>query len=110
MGSPVREPAATRAIVFREAVAGTTGANPLLIAGDAAQRAAAALAHRPHTAVLEDSAPGAVGTLRAGLRLLRLGEAVDAPRPLYLPPPGVTLPGVPPKPNPARTRPCASSP
>ncbi|HEX9535202.1 MAG TPA: tRNA (adenosine(37)-N6)-threonylcarbamoyltransferase complex dimerization subunit type 1 TsaB [Stellaceae bacterium] len=102
-GNPLREPAAIMPILFREAVAATTGANPLLIAGDAAQRAAAALAHRPHTAVLEDSAPGAVGTLRAGLRLLRLGEAVDAPRPLYLRPPDVTLPEIPQKPSRART-------
>jgi hypothetical protein len=68
--------------LFREAVAATIGANPLLVAGDAAQRAAAALAQRPATTVLEGSAPGAVGALRAGLRLLRLGKAADGPRPL----------------------------
>jgi hypothetical protein len=76
---------------FRGAVAATIGAKPLLVAGDAAQRAAAALAKRPATAVLEGSAPGAVGTLRAGLRLLRLGRAPKAPRPLYLRFPDVTL-------------------
>jgi hypothetical protein len=64
----------------------------LLIAGDAAQRASATLAEHPDIAVLADSAPGAVGALRAGLRQLRLGKAGDAPRPLYLRPPNVTLP------------------
>jgi tRNA threonylcarbamoyladenosine biosynthesis protein TsaB len=90
-GGAIREPAAIMPFLFREAVAATIGANPLLVAGDAAQRAAAALAKRPATAVLEGSAPGAVGTLRAGLRLLRLGRAPKAPRPLYLRFPDVTL-------------------
>jgi hypothetical protein len=89
--------------IFREAVAATIGANPLLVAGDATRRAAAALAQRPDTAVLEDSAPGAVGTLRAGLRLLRLGSAADVLRPLYLRPPAVTLPEILPKPRLAGT-------
>ena len=102
-GGAIREPAAIMPFLFREAVAATIGANPLLVAGDAAQRAAAALAQRRDTAVLEDSAPGAVGTLRAGLRRLRLGKAADAPRPLYLRPPDVTLPEIPQKPSRART-------
>ena len=102
-GDALREPAAIMPFMFREAVAATIGANPLLVAGDAALRAASGLAQRPDTAVLEDSAPGAVGTLRAGLRRLRLGKAVDAPRPLYLRPPDVTLPEIPQKPSRART-------
>ena len=81
------EPAAIMPFLLREAVTATIGANPLLVAGDAAQRAAAALARRPETAVLEGSAPGAVGTLRAGLRRLRCGSAADIPHPLYLRPP-----------------------
>jgi tRNA threonylcarbamoyladenosine biosynthesis protein TsaB len=101
-GGPLREPAAIMPASFREAAAATIGANPLLIAGDAAQRAAAALGQRPDTAVLEDSALGAVGTLRAGLRLLRLGKAADAPWPLYLRPADVTLPQIPQKPSRAR--------
>jgi tRNA threonylcarbamoyladenosine biosynthesis protein TsaB len=91
-GDALREPAAIMPFLFRNAVAETIGVNPLLIAGDAAQRAAAALEQRPDTVVLEDSAPGAVGALRAGLRLLRSAKAVDAPRPLYLRSPDVTLP------------------
>jgi tRNA A37 threonylcarbamoyladenosine modification protein TsaB len=90
-GCALREPAAIMPFLFCEAVTATIGANPLLVAGDAAPRAAAALAQRPDTVVLEDSAPGAVGALRAGLRLLRLGSAADVPRPLYLRPPAVTL-------------------
>lgn len=85
------EPAAITPLLLRETVTATIGATPLLVAGDAAQRASAALAQRPDTALLEDSAPGAVGTLRAGLRLLRLGSAADVARPLYLRPPDITL-------------------
>jgi tRNA threonylcarbamoyladenosine biosynthesis protein TsaB len=102
-GDPLREPAVIMPVLFREAVAATIGANPLLIAGDAAQRAVAALEQRRDTAILEDSAPGAVGALRAGLRLLRLGKAADAPRPLYIRPPDVTLPETPLKRTRART-------
>jgi tRNA threonylcarbamoyladenosine biosynthesis protein TsaB len=102
-GDALREPAAIMPFMLREAVAATIGANPLLVAGDAAQRAAPALAQRPDTAVLKDSAPGAVGTLRAGLRLLRCGSAADAPRPLYLRPPDVTLAEIPQKPSRGRT-------
>jgi tRNA threonylcarbamoyladenosine biosynthesis protein TsaB len=102
-GGALREPAAIMPFLFREAVTATIGANPLLVAGDAAQRAAVALAQRPDTAVLEDSAPGAIGTLRAGLRLLRLGSAADVPRPLYLRPPDVTLAEILQKPSLART-------
>jgi tRNA threonylcarbamoyladenosine biosynthesis protein TsaB len=91
-GDPLCEPAAIMPSMLGEAVAATVGRRPLLIAGDAAQRASAALAQRPDTAIRAGSAPGAVGTLRAGLRQLRLGKAADAPRPLYLRPPDVTLP------------------
>src|SRR5207245_867033 len=80
-GNALGEPAVIMPFLFRETVAAIIGANPLLIAGDAAQRAAAALEQRPGTAVLGESAPSAVGALRAGLRLLRLGKAADAPRP-----------------------------
>ncbi|HEX3521639.1 MAG TPA: tRNA (adenosine(37)-N6)-threonylcarbamoyltransferase complex dimerization subunit type 1 TsaB [Stellaceae bacterium] len=89
-GDALREPAAIMPFLFRKAVAETIGVNPLLIAGDAAQRAAAALEQRPDTVVLEDSAPGAVGALRAGLRLVRFGKVADTPRPLYLRSPDVT--------------------
>src|SRR5271155_1599007 len=103
LGDPLREPGAIMPFMLGEAVAMTVGARPLLIAGDAAQRASVALAQRANIAVLADSAPGAVGALRAGLRQLRLGKAADAPRPLYLRPPNVTLPEGPQTPSRART-------
>jgi len=74
---------------FCEMVDATIGAAPLLIAGDAASRAAALLAHREDVHILEDSAPVAAGVLRASLRRWRSQE-FGAPRPLYLRPPDVT--------------------
>jgi tRNA threonylcarbamoyladenosine biosynthesis protein TsaB len=66
------------------------GGRTLLIAGDAAEAAAACLADRAGIERLPDSAPGALGVLAAALR----GSAVVAPRPLYLRPPDVTVPKV----------------
>lgn len=100
---PLGGPAVVMPFALGDATNAAVGTMPLLIAGDAAQRAAAALAPRRDTSVLEDSAPGAVGTLRAGLRLLRLGTAENAPRPLYLRPPNVTLPEGMRKPSRGRT-------
>jgi tRNA threonylcarbamoyladenosine biosynthesis protein TsaB len=90
-GEPLGAPAVVMPFALGDATNAAVGSVPLLIAGDAAQSAAAALMPRRDTSVLEDSAPGAVGTLGAGLRLLRLGRAEHAPRPLYLRPPNVTL-------------------
>src|SRR5271156_5315030 len=103
LGDPLREPGAIMPFMLGEAVAMTVGARPLLIAGDAAQRASVALAQRANIAVLADSAPGAVGALRAGIRQLRLGQEAEAPRPLPLSPPHVTLPEGPQTPSRART-------
>ena len=90
-GDALREPAAIMPASVCGAVAATIGAKPLLVAGDAAQRAAAALAQRPATAVLAGSVPGAVGALRAGLRLVHLDTGPNAPHPLYLRAPDVTV-------------------
>jgi tRNA threonylcarbamoyladenosine biosynthesis protein TsaB len=87
----IGEPAAIMPAALGGAVSATIGASPLSVAGDAAQRAALALTERPHTRALIDSAPGAVGCLRAALRALQLGAEPGAPRPLYLRPPNVTL-------------------
>jgi tRNA threonylcarbamoyladenosine biosynthesis protein TsaB len=66
---------------------------PLLIAGDAAEAAAAALGGRAAVAIADNSAPGAEGVLAAALRQLNSDAIADAPvRPLYLRPPDVTLP------------------
>jgi tRNA threonylcarbamoyladenosine biosynthesis protein TsaB len=88
---PIEEPAAVMPATLGEAVNGTIGAAPLLIAGDAAQRAARIFSERPFTTILEESAPNAVGVLQAALRRWRLREPIDRPHPLYLRPPDVTL-------------------
>ena len=67
------------------------GAVPLVIAGDAAQRAAGILTPRSRTIVVEGSAPEAAGVLRAVLRRARAGESGIKPLPLYLRPPDVTF-------------------
>jgi tRNA threonylcarbamoyladenosine biosynthesis protein TsaB len=85
------EPASIMPGALGRAVDEAIGAAPLLIAGDAAQRAADALCKRPHTSVLEDSAPDAVGVLRAALYRRRLRGRDGTPRPLYLRAPDVTL-------------------
>ena len=67
---------------------------PLLIAGDAAGRAAEALEGRletVQTVLLEGSAPDAIGVLRAALRRIRLGKTEPSIRPLYLRSPDVTF-------------------
>jgi len=102
-GDPLGRPAVVMPFALGDATSAAIGTRPLLIAGDAAHRAAAALRQHRQVSLLEDPAPGAVGTLQAGLRLLRLGKADDAPRPLYLRPPDVTLPEIPQKPSRART-------
>jgi tRNA threonylcarbamoyladenosine biosynthesis protein TsaB len=62
----------------------------LLIAGDAAEAASAALGGR--SAVVADSAPAAQGVATAALLQLRAGATAGPVRPLYLRPPDVTLP------------------
>jgi tRNA threonylcarbamoyladenosine biosynthesis protein TsaB len=89
--NPVGPPASMMPAALGEAMNAAVGAAPLLIAGDAAQRAALVLSNCADTIIVEDSAPDAIGVLRAGLHRWRSG-AVDAPRPLYLRPPDVTLP------------------
>ncbi len=90
---PIGGPAAIMPIALGGAVNVTIGAAPLLVAGDAAQRAALLLAERPYTRILIGSAPSAVGVLQAALRALQLGTERAPPRPLYLRPPDVTFAG-----------------
>lgn len=92
-GDPLGGPAVVLPSALDDAIAAAVGTAPLLIAGDAALRAAAALAQRYDIQVMEGSVSGAVGTLRAALQLRRLGRGENAPRPLYLRSPDVTLPG-----------------
>jgi tRNA threonylcarbamoyladenosine biosynthesis protein TsaB len=64
----------------------------LLIAGDAAEVASAALGGRAGCTVAADSAPDARGVAAAALVELRAGVMAGPVRPLYLRPPDVTLP------------------
>jgi len=75
-------------------------AGRLLIAGDAAAAAAAALGGRVRCTVALDTAPNAQGVAAAALAQLRSGAAADPVRPFYLRPPDVTLPKRP-QPSPA---------
>jgi tRNA threonylcarbamoyladenosine biosynthesis protein TsaB len=89
---PVCEPVAMMPGGLSDVVNAMIGSLPLLIAGDAAQRAAVMLSQRPDITVFSDSAPDAIGALRAALRRLRVGERNSGARPLYLRPPDVMLP------------------
>jgi tRNA threonylcarbamoyladenosine biosynthesis protein TsaB len=73
-------------------VADLCGDKPVLVAGDAAERAAALLADRTGTTTLADSAPEARGVAAAALRHWRSGALPGAVRPLYLRAPDVTMP------------------
>ena len=64
----------------------------LLIAGDAAEAAAAALQGRLGVHLLPDSAPDALGVVAAALEAGLSGPAQAPVRPLYLRPPDVTFP------------------
>jgi tRNA threonylcarbamoyladenosine biosynthesis protein TsaB len=92
LDEPLGEPAA----VLPEALAGWIAARcralPLLAAGDAAHRAAVALAGRPLMTVSEDLTPVAVGVMRRALSRWRPGERPQRTAPLYLRLPDVTLP------------------
>src|SRR5712671_4611830 len=57
--NPVGQPASMMPAALGEAVNAAIGAAPLLIAGDAAQRAALVLSNSADTIVVEDSAPDA---------------------------------------------------
>jgi tRNA threonylcarbamoyladenosine biosynthesis protein TsaB len=91
-GRPVGAPAALLPEGLPAAAAAAVGARPLAITGDAARRAADALALRSATVVLEGELPPlAVGAAMAALARWRRGESGGQPAPLYLRPPGVTL-------------------
>jgi tRNA threonylcarbamoyladenosine biosynthesis protein TsaB len=90
---PCGEPVAVMPAQLAGMVGAIAGARPLLIAGDAAERAGAALSCRSDVVILAGSAPDARGVWRAALARWRQGARADDARPLYLRPPGVTLPG-----------------
>lgn len=89
---PVGEPAAVLPERVGDWILANCRALPLIIAGDAAPRAAAALAGRPRTTVSEGPTAAAVGVARVALRRWREGTGFGRSEPLYLRPPDVTLP------------------
>lgn len=90
--APLAMPQAVLPERLADYVASLAGGAPLVIAGDTAAAAAAALDRHALCIVAGNSAPDAEGVAAAALRQLR-GDATAVPaRPLYLRPPDVTLP------------------
>jgi tRNA threonylcarbamoyladenosine biosynthesis protein TsaB len=89
--SPLTAPQALLAEELPRYVA-QQGLGSLLIAGDAADAAAEALANSVDCIVMADMAPDARGVAAAALGELRSGVSAGTVRPLYLRPPDVTLP------------------
>jgi tRNA threonylcarbamoyladenosine biosynthesis protein TsaB len=87
----LEDPRATMPAALNERLTGIIGAAPLLVAGDAAQRAATTLSQRPDTMVAAGSAPDAAGVLRAALGRWPLSAQSAKPVPLYLRPPDVSF-------------------
>ena len=87
----LEDPTATMPAALNERLSAIIGGAPLLIAGDAAQRAASNLSKRPDTMVAAASAPDAAGVLQAALCRWPLPEQRAKPAPLYLRPPDVTF-------------------
>jgi tRNA threonylcarbamoyladenosine biosynthesis protein TsaB len=87
----LEDPTATMPAALNERLNGIIGAAPLLVAGDAAQRAASNLSQRPDTMVAVGSVPDAAGVLQAALCRWPLPARSVKPVPLYLRPPDVTF-------------------
>lgn len=91
-GEPLAAPAAVLPKALADYLTGSAGMARLLIAGDVAEMAAAALRGRCHVTIAAGSAPDARGVLAAGLRQIERDPAGSPACPLYLRPPDVTLP------------------
>jgi tRNA threonylcarbamoyladenosine biosynthesis protein TsaB len=89
---PCGEPVAAIPADLACLVGALVGEAPLLVAGDAAGPAAAALAHRPRISQVADSAPDAQGVWRAALCRWRRGARASGARPFYLRPPSTSSP------------------
>jgi tRNA threonylcarbamoyladenosine biosynthesis protein TsaB len=90
--NPVAKPEAIMPAALREMVSVAIGEAPLLVAGDAAERAALSLAQRRKTGLLRATAPVVTGILRKALHQQRSGGGGNAVTPLYLRAPDVTPP------------------
>jgi tRNA threonylcarbamoyladenosine biosynthesis protein TsaB len=97
-GEPFAEPAAVPPEDLPGYVAGLIGNAALLVAGDAAETAAAALAGRAGLDLAPGSAQDALGVLAAARPVWRGGGEPEPLSPLYLRPPDVSFP----KPRPAQ--------
>ena len=86
----LEDPTATMPAALNERLTRIIGSAPLLVAGDAVQRAASTLSQRPDTLVAAGSAPDAAGVLRAVLRRPLPAQSAK-PVPLYLRPPDVSF-------------------
>jgi tRNA threonylcarbamoyladenosine biosynthesis protein TsaB len=91
-GEMLGNPAAVLPENLAELVAGIIGTAPLLLAGDAVETAALALARHADIELVAGSAPDALGVLAAARRRWLEGTAAVAARPLYIRAPDVTLP------------------
>jgi tRNA threonylcarbamoyladenosine biosynthesis protein TsaB len=89
---PLGEPAAMLPAMLFEWLEARGRGSPVLVAGDAAERAALMLTDRPRTRVAQDRTPAVVGVARQALYRWRQGERHGRPEPLYLRSPDVTLP------------------
>lgn len=89
IGQPLPHPAAILPEALSAAVAAVT-AGPIVIAGDAALRAAAAVDGRCEAVIAKLASVPVAGVLGAALRRWQRGE-MDPVRPLYLRPPDVTV-------------------
>ena len=89
---PLAAPQTVLPDALTDYVAAAVGAAPLLIAGDMAEAAAAALGRRAVIEIATGSAPDATGVLAAACREAEWDPAGNPLRPLYLRPPDVSLP------------------
>jgi tRNA threonylcarbamoyladenosine biosynthesis protein TsaB len=91
-GRPLLEARAVMPALLSAMLSDAIGDAPVLVAGDAAERALSALSQRPGAIALEPSAPDATGVLRAVVARWRAGKRNgEPPLPLYLRAPDVTM-------------------
>lgn len=90
--TPAGEPASDAALLPPAQIADWVPAGPLALAGDAAPRAAAALAGRAVTLVPGAGVPDAADVARLAAARWRPGAAPAMPRPLYLRAPDTSMP------------------
>jgi len=92
-GRPLSEPVAVLPEMLAAAVGEVVGSRPVMIAGNAAARAADTLAGAPGMTVVEETPASTIGVVRAALRRWRDGECGGPVKPLYLRQPDATPAG-----------------